>query len=65
MVDLSESESDEQMQEMTNQQKALSVGKTKQIFKKSKEGRRLVKRQILELKLQSKKLSKRNLDQKS
>ena len=43
----------------------LSVAKRKQIFKKSKDGRRAVKKQILDLKLASKKLRKRNLDQKS
>ena len=43
----------------------LSVNKRKQIFKKSKEGRREVKKQILELKRQTSKLRKRNLDQKS
>ena len=42
----------------------LSVAKRKQIFKKSKDGRREVKKQILELKRQSSKLRKRNLDQK-
>ena len=56
---------DEVMPELTNQQKALSVAKTKQIFKKSKLGRRQVKKDILQLKLQSKKLNKRNLDQKA
>ena len=40
----------------------LSIAKKKQIFKKSKEGRREVKKRILELKMQSKKLRKRNLD---
>ncbi len=44
---------------------ALSIGKRKQIFKKSKDGRREVKKQILELKRQTSKLRKRNLDQKS
>ena len=43
----------------------LSKAKRKQIFKKSKEGRRDHKKQILELKRQSSKLKKRNLDQKS
>ena len=43
----------------------LSVAKRKQIFKKSKEGRREVKKQILELKRQTSKLRKKNLDQKS
>ena len=42
----------------------LSIAKRKQIFKKSKEGRREVKKQILELKRQSSKLRKRNLNQK-
>ena len=42
-----------------------SLAKRKQIFKKSKDGRRELKRQILELKRQSSKLRKRNLDQKS
>lgn len=42
----------------------LSVNKRKQIFKKSKEGRREMKKQILELKRQTSKLRKRNLDQK-
>ena len=43
----------------------LSIAKRRQIFKKSKDGRREVKKRIMELKLQSKKLKKRNLDQKS
>ena len=40
----------------------LSIAKRRQIFKKSKDGRREVKKRILELKMQSKKLHKRNLD---
>ena len=43
-------------------QGSLSIAKKRQIFKKSKEGRRDVKKRIAELKLQSKKLTKRNLD---
>ena len=40
----------------------LSIAKRRQIFKKSKNGRREVKKRIMELKMQSKKLRKRNLD---
>ena len=43
----------------------MTIGKRKQIFKKSKEGRREIKKQILELKRQTSKLRKRNLDEKS
>ena len=43
----------------------MSLGKRKQIFKKSKEGRHELKKQILELKRQSSKLRKKYLDQKS
>ena len=56
--------SDSEMNE-SNRKDPLSVAKRKQIFKKSKDGRRAVKKQILELKMASKKLRKRNLDQKS
>ena len=43
----------------------MTIGKRKQIFKKSKEGRREIKKHILELKRQTSKLRKRNLDEKS
>ena len=45
--------------------KSMTIGKRKQIYKKSKDGRREAKKQILELKRQTSKLRKRNLDQKS
>jgi len=48
---------------MTGQQAALSVAKRKQIFKKT--NRRDVKKRIAELRLESLKLKKRNLDQKA
>jgi len=51
---------DEDDDEMTGQQAALSVAKRKQIFKKT--NRRDVKKRIAELRLDSLKLKKRNLD---
>ena len=45
-------------------QGALSIAKRRQIFKKSKDGRRDVKKRIMELKIQSKKLKKRDLNQR-
>jgi hypothetical protein len=48
---------------MTGQEAALSVAKRKQIFKKT--NRRDVKKRIAELRLDSIKLKKRNLDQKA
>ena len=55
-------DSDDQGASTTTQ---MSLGKRKQIFKKSKEGRHELKKQILELKRQTSKLRKRHLDQKS
>ena len=58
-------DSDSDMDVETKGQKtqgSLSIAKRRQIFKKSKEGRRDVKKRIAELRMQSKKLSKRNLD---
>ena len=57
--------SDRAMESKGTDKTDLSKAKRKQIFKKSKEGRREHKKQILELKRQSSKLKKRNLDQKS
>ncbi len=54
---------DEEDAPMTGQEAALSVAKRKQIFKKT--NRRDVKKRIAELRLDSIKLKKRNLDQKA
>ena len=63
------SDNDDQMVDDSDMAKSsashLSVNKRKQIFKKSKDGRRELKKQILELKRQSSKLRKRNLGQKT
>ena len=45
--------------------KTMTIGKKRQLFKKSKDGRRDIKKQILELKRLTSKLKKRNLNQKS
>ena len=55
------------VEESEGQQKTqgnLSIAKKRQIFKKSKDGRRDVKKRIAELKMQTRKLRKRNLDDK-
>ena len=60
-------ESDMDGVEVKTQEKtqgALSIAKRRQIFKKSKDGRRDVKKRIMELKIQSKKLKKRDLNQR-
>ena len=55
----------EDIEENPTQASGLQVARKKQIFKKSMASKREIQKRILELKLQSKKLRKRNLDQKS